>query len=184
MFKREMSRQPPTPPTSGVLHCFRLRCLSSSQHRHQCHPCCLFEWRPVWVLPSHLSSRRSWVFWSVLVVKLGRTPDADDPSYESGACGGMSCSESSASFFWGSDSERQKTPALFSMPLVPGSLVARCSTASASARLILPNQPRPIGRIQTSRLSTSLRSSSDMLRCELAVAHGQFSSTNTQDNLH
>ena len=35
-------------------------------------------------------------------------------------------------------------------------------------------QPQPFVRIQTSRLSTWLRFSSDMLRCELAVAPDQF----------
>ena len=39
-------------------------------------------------------------------------------------------------------------------------------------------------RIQPSRLSTVLQISSDMLRCEPAVAPGQFSSTSTQDTLH
>ena len=39
-----------------------------------------------------------------LVMALGRTPDADDPPYETRGCGVGSCSVSSAIFFWDSDS--------------------------------------------------------------------------------
>ena len=39
------------------------------------------------------------VFWSVLVVMLGRAPDADDPPCETEGFGIESCSVSSAIFF-------------------------------------------------------------------------------------
>ena len=76
------------------------------------------------------------VFGSLLAVLLGRVPEPDDPPWETGVCGGKSCSVSSAIFFRGSGTGWQTTPALFSMPLVPGSLVASRSTAPASARFI------------------------------------------------
>ena len=53
---------------------------------------------------------------------------------------------------------------LLQYPFIPGSLVACRSTAPASARLILSSV-----RTQTSRLSTRLQFSSDMLRCGIGV---------------
>ena len=35
-----------TPKNSGVRLCFRLHCLPSHQHHHQCHRCCLLESSP------------------------------------------------------------------------------------------------------------------------------------------
>ena len=71
------------------------------------------------------------------MVALGGAPDADDPPWETEGCGVKSCSVSRAILFVGPYSRIQTTLALFSMPLVSGSLVAYRSTASASARFIL-----------------------------------------------
>ena len=75
----------------------------------------------------------------VLLVALGRVPDADDPPCDTEVCPAQFSSEILTR------DDRQHWPssvclpllALFSMPLTPGSLVTCRSNASASTRLIL-----------------------------------------------
>ena len=76
------------------------------------------------------------------------------------------------------------TLALFSMPLVPGSLVACLSTASASARLILSAAAASRADPDEPLLNVASILVRHASHCELAVATGQFSGTSTQDNLH
>ena len=92
---------------------------------------------------------------------------------------GVVGSASIAIFFSDSDSGWQTTLALFSLALTPGSLVACCSTASASARFF--RRPQPIVRTQLDRNSASVQSSSGMLRCELVAA---VPGSAIQSNLH
>ena len=70
--------------------------------------------------------------------------------------------------------------ALFSMPLIPGSLIACRSTASASARLILSSAAAS----RADPDESPLQFSSDMLRCEFAVVLVHFSRSGIQDTLH
>ena len=123
---------------SSVLRCVHLHFHPPSLHHHQCHRCCLVGSHPARLLVSSLSSHHSCRCPGVvLVVVLGRVPDADEPPRETEGRGVESCSVSSAIFFWDSDSGGHAALALFSMPLTPGSFAACLSTASASARLIL-----------------------------------------------
>ena len=65
------------PTNSGVRSCFRLRCLLSSPHHHQCHRCCMLGSHPALVLSSFLSSRRP-----CQCSGLGCVPDAQHPPLE------------------------------------------------------------------------------------------------------
>ena len=122
-----------------------------------------------WVGPVLITSLVR-VFWSVLVVMLGCAPDADDPPRRR---------------LEGVVSSPAVCPAQFFQKLQLGITDDTGPVQHASHSWIL-------GRVsfnstnhwtQTSRLSTGLHFSSDMLRCELAVAPVQFSGTGTQDNL-
>ena len=93
----------------------------------------------------------------------GCAPDAENPPWETEGYGVESCAQ--RYFLLRLRLGRTETLALFSMPLIPGSLLACGSAASAQCTIDFSSAVRT----QTSRLSTGLQFSSDMLRCELAV---------------
>ena len=106
--------------------------------------------------------------WSVLVVALGRTTDADDLPYETRGCGVGSCCVQRNSLL------------RFRLVLTDNTGPLQYASHSQLGRVSF----NCISQCTIDRPSAGLQSSSDMLRCELAAVPDKFSDSGIQGNLH